>query len=250
MTWKAAINYTQMAAQYGDMLCHEVDLVGTSSELDNDEEEDDEDDDDEEEGDDEDAEDDDFYDEEDSNLDDDFEGLSMNEEAEIMRYALAASHHDLQQAYGNNHHQQQQPQHLHHQHSGCGEVNNNTNNNNNYDLGTFPNHGGGSSCSDSNANLSIYNSTEKLIMETSLFDTKMRLIGNGIVLMVTTFALLVLQPLYFQQMTTKGPQFNVFGATLVVSVATALVFLLITVALGVAIKWKVPFYRPPLPWTK
>lgn len=201
--------------QYGDMLCQDVDFVGTSSELDN--EDDDEDD----------SEDDNFYDEDDSNLDDDFEGgLSINEEAEIMRYALASSH-DLQQYESQT----------------AGDTNSGTNNNST----------GSSNCHniyDSNPNLSIYNSTEKLIMETGLFDTKMRLIGNGVVLLVTTFALLVLLPLYFQQLTTSGPQLNVFGATFLVSSAAALVFLIATIALGVAIKWKVPFYKPPLPWTK
>lgn len=205
------------------MLCQDVDFVGTSSEMDNEDDEDD-------------SEDDNFYDEDDSNLDDDFEGLSINEEAEIMRYALASSH-DLQQ----------------YESQAAADTNNGTNNNsgtnsssnchNIYDCNP-------ASCSDSNPNLSIYNSTEKLIMETGLFDTKMRLIGNGVVLLVTTFALLVLLPLYFQQMTTSGPQFNVFGATFLVSSAAALVFLVATIALGVAIKWKVPFYKPPLPWTK
>lgn len=218
-----------MAIHYGDMFGQDVDIVGTSSELDNEEDEEDEEDDD-----------DDFYDEEDSNIDDDFEGLSINEEAEIMRYALAASH-DLQQ-YGS---------HLRpaaaETENNCGHSNNNhQSNNNNYDLGTCPN----GSCGGSTSNLSIYNSTEKLIMDTSLFDTKMRLIGNGLVLLCTTFALLVLLPLYFQQMTTNGPQFNVFGGTLLVASVAALVFLLVTIALGVAIKWKVPFYKPPLPWTK
>lgn len=246
--------------QYGDMLCTDQ----AHSELDNDEEDEDEEDEEEDDDDDEEeeAEDDDFYDEEDSNIDEDFEGLSINEEREIMRYALAS--HDLQQ-YENQLRAQQQHQNQHHsahgqqQYScssdtdnGCGE--NNTNSNS-YDLGTCHNHhnsnsSGHSNASDSNPNLSIYNSTEKLIMDTSLFDTKMRLIGNGIVLLVSTFALLVLLPLYFQQMTTNGPRFNVFGATFLLSAAAALVFLVVTIALGVAIKWKVPFYKPPLPWTK
>lgn len=234
-----------MATQYGDMLCQDVDLVGTSSELDNEDDEDEEDD----------SEDDNFYDEEDSNIDDDFEGLSINEEAEIMRYALASSH-DLQQ-YENHLRAStgaaaQDAENLENARHSL-----NTNPNNYPAAGAAGNHriydqtqtitG---SCSDSNANLSIYNSTERLIMDSSLFDTKMRLIGNGIVLLVTTFAMLVLLPLYFQQMTTSGPQFNVFGATLLVSAVAALVFLLITIALGVAIQWKVPFYKPPLPWTK
>lgn len=70
----------------------EVDLVRTASEMVNDDvdDEDDEDDDDE---DDEDAEDDDYYDD-DSNGDEEFDGLSLNEEAEIMQYAIAnATHH-------------------------------------------------------------------------------------------------------------------------------------------------------------
>lgn len=244
--------------QYGDMLC--TDHSERHSELDNDEEdeEDEEEDDDEDE---EEAEDDDFYDEEDSNIDEDFEGLSINEEREIMRYALAS--HDLQQ-YENQLRAQQQHQNQHHgqqQYSCSSDTDNgcadNNTNSNSYDLGTCHNHhnssnnsSGHSNASDSNPNLSIYNSTEKLIMDTSLFDTKMRLIGNGIVLLVSTFALLVLLPLYFQQMTTNGPRFNVFGATFLLSAAAALVFLVVTIALGVAIKWKVPFYKPPLPWTK
>lgn len=248
--------------QYGDMIC--TDHSERHSELDNDEEDEDEEDEEEDDDDDEEeAEDDDFYDEEDSNIDEDFEGLSINEEREIMRYALAS--HDLQQ-YENQLRAQQQHQNQHQNQqqyscssdtdNGCGD--NNTNSNS-YDLGTCHNHhnsnssnnsSGHSNASDSNPNLSIYNSTEKLIMDTSLFDTKMRLIGNGIVLLVSTFALLVLLPLYFQQMTTNGPRFNVFGATFLLSAAAALVFLVVTIALGVAIKWKVPFYKPPLPWTK
>lgn len=214
-----------MAVQYGDMLCQDVDFVGTASELDNEEDEDDDDDD---------PEDDDFYDEEDSNMDDEFEGLSINEEAEIMRYALSSSH-DLQQ------YESQLRAEAEH----TGEAVNN------YDFGTCQGSSvPGGSCSDSNANLSIYNSTEKLIMDTNLFDSRMRLIGNGIVLLVTTFALLVLLPLYFQQLSSGGSQYNVFGATFLVFSVAALVFLLLTMALGMATQWRVPFYKPPLPWTK
>lgn len=220
------------------MLCQDPDLVGTSSELDNEEEEEEEDDDE------------DYFDDDDS-IDDDFEGLSINEEAEIMRYALASSHNHVQQ-YENQ--MRSDECYVQDVENGC--VDHNTTNN--YDFDTCHSRNNNSSttssshnpCSDSNPTLSIYNSTEKLIMETSLFDTKMRLIGNGIVLLVATFALLVLVPLYFQQVTTSGTHFNIFGATFLLSFTAALFFVVLTIALGYAIKWKVPFYKPPLPWPK
>lgn len=93
--------------------------------------------------------------------------------------------------------------------------------------------------------------SEKLFIESSLIDTKSRIIGIGIVLLVSTFAMLVLLPLYFQQMGENGDRYNdVFGATVFLSCNAALLFIIITVALGVVIKWKIPFYKVPLPWTK
>lgn len=261
-----------MTNRYGDLICTEQeDLVGTSSELDNDE----------------DAEDDDYYDDEtddgddeddvgaDDDEDDEFDGLSINEEAEIMRYAIANAAQcqrlrmagsaiaSQQHSNHNPHHQCLQEHHPQLPHVKCsggrppnerlassrprtesGPV---ETNNCNYDFATTQSR---SNCSDSNPDLSIYNSSEKLIMESNLFESKTRLFGNGIVLLMTTFALLVLLPLYFQQLTLNGERFNVFGATFFLSFCAALVFLFITLVLGVAIKWKIPFHKPPLPWTK
>lgn len=236
---------------YSGYFCtdQEVDLVGTSSELDN------------EDDDDEGEEEDDYYDDEDdSNIDGgDFDGLSLNEEAEIMQYAIgnAAQSASLSCVGDLQHLTRCGKQYCPNNQIFPDDPNNKINNKSyhhhlnspNCDLATTtcqnPSNSG-----DSIPNLSMYNSSEKLIIESSLFDTKTRIIGNGIVLLVSTFAMLVLLPLYFQQMVQNGDHFNVFGATIFVSCNAALIFIIITVALGVAIKWNIPFYKPPLPWTK
>lgn len=217
-----------MTERFGEMNSDQEDLVGTSSEMDDDDDDDL----------------DDYYD------DDDDDEVSINEE-EIMRYAFAKTQHHYTNGIAANSAVL----------SGDGILRGSSNqmnpNNNPMDSSSLSlscnncvNGSNNHNCQDDDRHLERYSSTEKLIMESNLFESKTRLFGNGIVLLVTTFAMLVLLPLYFQQLSLNGERFNVFGATLLLCCNATLVFLLATVVFGMAVKWKIPFHRPPLKWTK
>ncbi|GAB0094977.1 uncharacterized protein DMENIID0001_103030 [Sergentomyia squamirostris] len=86
--------------------------------------------------------------------------------------------------------------------------------------------------------------------EFSNLQSTLKLFGYGGGLLTSTMALLILLPLYYEQLTLNGERFNIFGAILFISFTVMMIFVGISVILGSINKWKVPYYRPPVPWKR
>ncbi|XP_059619869.1 uncharacterized protein LOC132263882 [Phlebotomus argentipes] len=77
--------------------------------------------------------------------------------------------------------------------------------------------------------------------------SNLKLFGYGSGLLLSTFALIILLPLYYEQLALNGERFNITGAILFVSFLVMMVFVSVSIIFGSINKWKVPLYRSPIP---
>jgi hypothetical protein len=77
--------------------------------------------------------------------------------------------------------------------------------------------------------------------------SKMALFGIGLLLLLSTFLLLLIYPLYQMQLELGGSTYNAYGALLFYSTVVTLFLVLGTILTSWIYKWNVKFYEFPIP---
>lgn len=87
-------------------------------------------------------------------------------------------------------------------------------------------------------------STSTTIVETKL---KLALLGIGVCLLVSTFLLLFIHPLYLKQIELGGDSYNAYGSIIFISTIVTTIFVAAAAFASWYCKWTIKFYQFPIP---
>lgn len=76
---------------------------------------------------------------------------------------------------------------------------------------------------------------------------KLSLLGAGLILLISTFMLLFIHPLYLKQLEVGGDKFNAYGSLLFVSTIVTILFVSATAITSWISKWNIKIYQFPIP---